>query len=113
MTSNKDATRWFSERQELSVARAIDGRRTINSGATRFNLGDVVTKSWMLECKTQMQEKRSFSIKKEWLEKAKEEAFATDKSHVALVFNFGGEDQTHNYYVISEEDFKRLLEIEY
>src|SRR5574344_1125670 len=113
MTSNKESTRWFSERQELSVARAIDGRRTINSGATRFNLGDVVTKSWMVECKTQMQEKQSFSIKKEWLEKAREEAFSTDKRHVAIASNFGGEDQSTNYYIISEQDFKRLVEMEY
>ena len=110
MTNNKNATRWYSERQELAIAKAIDGRRTINSGATVFGGGDVVTKRWMIEAKTQIEEKKTFSIKSEWLEKAREEAFSMKKDFMALAFNFGGENQTENYYVISERDFKRLKE---
>lgn len=110
ITHNKDATRWFSEQQELAIARAIDGRRTPNSGATKFFKGDVVTKRWMIEAKTQIEEKKTFSIKSEWLEKAREEAFSMKKDFMALAFNFGGENQTENYYVISERDFKRLKE---
>ena len=109
MTSNKDSTKWFSDRQELAVARAIDGRRTPMSGASKFSKGDVVTNNWLVECKTQTTEKKSFSIKKDWIEKATEEAFSTGKSHVAIAFNFAGEDQTQNLYVISERDFNTLL----
>lgn len=79
------------------------------SGASKFSKGDVVTNNWLVECKTQTTEKKSFSIKKDWIEKATEEAFSTGKSHVAIAFNFGGEDQTQNLYVISERDFKTLL----
>ena len=70
MTQNKESTKWFSDRQELAVSRAIDGRRTIMSGAAKFSKGDVVTNDWLIECKTQVKEKESFSIKKEWLKKA-------------------------------------------
>ena len=110
MTKNKEATKWFSDRQELAVANALGGHRTPMSGASNFYKGDVVTKDWMIECKTQTTEKKSFSIKKDWLEKATEEAFSTDKSHVALAFNFGGEDQSQNFYVICEKDMKYLID---
>ena len=112
MTQNKESTKWFSDRQELAVSRAIGGRRTVMSGAAKFSKGDVVTNDWLIECKTQVKEKESFSIKKEWLKKATEEAFSMNKSHVALAFNFGGENQSQNFYVISEKDFKRLVELE-
>ena len=37
MTQNKESTKWFSDRQELAVSRAIGGRRTIMSGAAKFS----------------------------------------------------------------------------
>lgn len=109
MTRNKDCTRYYSTLQEISVARAIDGRRTPNSGATFFTKGDVLTKTFCIECKTQVEEKKSFSIKKEWIEKLKEEAFASNKPNWAIAFNFGGEYQTTNYYIVDEKLFKKLV----
>jgi len=113
MTNNKDCTKYLSERQEQYIARAVDGRRTPMSGAGKFILGDVLTARYLIEAKTQMQEKKTFTIKREWLDKAREEAFATHKDSYALAFNFGGEaEQQNNYYVITEEDFKRLVNID-
>lgn len=112
MTNNKESTKWFSDRQELAVSRAVNGRRTLMSGAAKFSKGDVVTENWLIECKTQTEEKKTFSIKKEWLIKATEEAFSMNKSHVALAFNFGGENQSNNLYVVSEKDFRRLVELD-
>ena len=37
MTQNKESTKWFSDRQELAVSRAIGGRRTVMSGAAKFD----------------------------------------------------------------------------
>lgn len=109
MTRNKDSTRYYSTQQEISVARAIDGRRTPNSGATLFTKGDVVTKTFCIECKTQMDEKKSFSVKREWIDKLEEEAFASDKPNWAIAFNFGGERQNDNYFIINERLFKKLV----
>ena len=109
MTRNKDSTRYYSTQQEISVARAIDGRRTPNSGATLFTKGDVVTKTFCIECKTQMDEKKSFSVKREWIDKLEEEAFASDKPNWAIAFNFGGERQKDNYFIINERLFKKLV----
>ena len=109
MTKNKESTRYYSTQQEISVARAIDGRRTPNSGATLFIKGDVVTKTFCIECKTQIEEKKSFSVKREWIEKIKEEAFASNKDNWAIAFNFGGENQSENYYIVDEKLFKKLV----
>jgi hypothetical protein len=101
-------TRFYSSKQEKKVAKAVNGKQVANSGATAFNKGDVTTEDILIECKTCCDDKKSFSIKKEWLEKNKEEAFAMGKSYSVLVFNFG--PNSENYYVIDEKLFKRLKE---
>ncbi len=101
-------TRFYSSRQEKKVAKAVGGKQVSNSGATAFNKGDVTSDNFLIECKTCVEDKKSFSIKKEWLEKNKEEAFEMGKAYSALVFNFG--PSSENYYVIDERLFKRLKE---
>jgi len=103
-------TRFYSNQQEKQVAKAVGGTKTANSGATAFSKGDVATSGrdgWLIECKTCMSDKQSFSIKKEWLDKNKEEAFAMGKDHNALAFNFG--PNSRNYYVIDEKTFVELI----
>lgn len=56
-----------------------------------------------------MQPKSSFSIKKEWLTKLKEEQYATNKSYSSLCFDFG--DEKDRYYIIDENTFINVLEI--
>ena len=99
-------TRFYSNKQEKAVAKAVGGKKVSNSGATAFEKGDVVTDSMLIECKTCVENKKSFSIKREWLEKNKEEAFEMGKSYSVLVFNFG--PNTDNYYIIDERMFKML-----
>lgn len=106
---NKNSTRYFSTKQEKHVAKKLGGKRTPNSGATPFQKGDIELDDWLIECKTCTKEKQSFSIKREWLEKNEEEAFAMGKSHSALCFNFGEPHNTQNYYIVTEQEFKELL----
>ena len=53
---NKDSTRYYSDKHEKSVIKALGGRQTSNSGANRFEKGDVIIdKAYMLcECKCSM-----------------------------------------------------------
>lgn len=104
--SNKP-TRFYSNRQEKAVAKAVSGKKVANSGATPFSKGDVVTDAWLIECKTKCSEAKSFSIKKEWLDKNREEAFAMGKSYNALVFDYG---EGTRYYVIDEKTFLEMKE---
>ena len=99
-------TRFYSNRQEKHIAKVTNGKQTANSGATAFSKGDVRTDMFLIEAKTCVSEKKSFSIKKEWLEKNEEERFAMNKDYSALAFSFGDDV---NYYVISEKLFIKLV----
>ena len=102
------STRYYSNRQEKKIAKELGGKQVANSGATSFSKGDVRIKNWLIEAKTVTKEKDSFSIKKAWLLKNKEEAFAMNKPYSALAFNFGPDEE--NYYIIDEKLFKELVE---
>lgn len=106
---NKESTRYFSERHEESVCKALGAHRQPNSGAAKFNKGDTITDQFLIECKTCMSEKESFSIKKEWIEKNRKEAFQIGKPYHALCFNFGPGSQ--NLYVINESLMAKLVEV--
>lgn len=99
-------TRFYSGKQEKHIAKELGGKQVSNSGATAFNKGDVVLNNWLLEAKTKTKETNSFSIKKEWLLKNREEAFTMNKVFNALVFDFGDGE---NYYVVDEKTFKEML----
>lgn len=101
-------TRYYSKKQENAVAKAVNGKRNANSGATAFVKGDVQTKQFLIECKTSVKEKQSVSIAKNWITKNEEEAFAMNKPYSAVAFDFGDGQQ---YYVINEKLFKRLVEL--
>ena len=100
-------TRFYSNRQEKAVAKKVGGKQVANSGATAFSKGDVRTEDWLIECKTATMEKQSFSIKKSWLTKNREEAFAMKKSYNALCFDFG---DANRYYVVDERTFLKMKE---
>ena len=99
-------TRWHSNKQEKKIAQAVNGKKVPNSGATLFSKGDVTTNDgWLFEAKTKMTESKSFSIKREWIEKNKEEAFAMGKNYNALVIDFGDGKQ---FYLLDEKTFLRM-----
>ena len=106
--SNKP-TRWYSNKQEKQVAKAVGGKQVSNSGATAFHKGDVVTDLFLIECKTVTKEVKSVSIKHDWILKNEEERFAMNKQYSAIAFNFG--DSSENYYIIDEQLFLTLTKL--
>lgn len=56
-----------------------------------------------------MTPKLSFSIKKDWLIKNKEEKFSMGKLYNALCFDFG--DEKDRYYIIDEKMFKQIVQL--
>lgn len=99
-------TRFYSNQQEKKVAKALNGKQTANSGATKFVKGDINVNNFLLECKTVTKEQNTFTLHREWFEKNKEEAFAMGKDYNALVIDFGDGEQ---HYIIDERLFKKLL----
>ena len=100
-------TRFYSNRQEKKVAKAVKGKLVSNSGASDFTAGDIVTDLFLLECKTKTTASKSFTLKKEWFDKNREEAFEMGKPYSAIVVDFGDGE---NHYIINEKLFKILLE---
>lgn len=100
-------TRWYSNKQEKKVAKAVNGKQTANSGATAFQKGDIATNQFLIECKTKTKDCSSFTIKEDWLLKNEEEAFAMGKNNSALCFDFGP-NANKRYYIISERLFQLL-----
>lgn len=107
---NGSSTRYFSDKHEKSICKALGATQQSNSGAGRFRKGDVVHNeaSMLIEAKCSMSPKSSFSIKKDWIDKNKDEAFAIRKSNQSICFQF--EPDGENYYVINESLMKFLIE---
>lgn len=64
-------TRKYSNLQERRIAKKLQGKKQLNSGATMFAKGDVITDNFLVECKTKIKDSKSISIQKEWIEKLK------------------------------------------
>lgn len=103
-------TRQVSSAQEKRIEKALGAKRTTNSGAGKFDKGDLfIGSDWLIEAKTCMEPRKSFSIKRDWLDKLKEEQFATSKLYRTLCFDFG--DEKDRYYILDEHTFKQLIEL--
>jgi hypothetical protein len=102
-------TRTISDRQEKINAKRYEGRRTIASGSTPVDKGDVKGEGFRMECKST--EKKSFSLKLEDLHKLI--AQANDGEIPAFTIEFRPQDRAgkyEQYVVLPDAWFKELLE---
>lgn len=95
----KNSTRAKSSQQEKRIAKAMGGRQVIGSGSTPFLKGDVIAGKLFIEAKTKMEPSKSISVKKEWLEKAKDQSVAMRKEDCAVAISFGNPKE---YYIIED-----------
>lgn len=98
----------YSASQENDIARLLGGRVQSNSGGTRFGGGDVHTVRFFIEAKTPTKPQTSFSIKKEWIDKMREQAFEQGKHLSALAFRF--EPDGDDYFVINSRLMRELVQ---
>lgn len=107
---NKNATRTYSEEHEKSVCKELGAKQAPNSGAGRFLKGDVLHSdaSLLIECKCSMTEKKSFTIKKEWIDTVRQNAFTDRLANSCLCINFA--PNSPNYYVIDSKLMQMLVE---
>ena len=108
---DKISTREASSVQEKRIAQKLGGTVNPNSGAGMTKKGDVELSDigLLVECKTCMSPKQSFSIKKDWIEKNKQEAFMTRNNDSVIAFNFDYTDK-RDYYVINDKLMRFLVE---
>ena len=105
--SEQKPTRYYSSKQEQSIAKQFDGNQTKNSGATMFIKGDVSLDNFLIEAKTKTTHSKSITIHKEWIDKNKQEAIFMGKPYSAIAFNFGPDEENH--YIIDSELFEILI----
>lgn len=103
----KKPTRYYSDKHEKRTAKNLGAKVQTSSGSSSFLKGDVISNSCLIECKTATSEKKSFSIKKEWLDKIDEQCFEMGKKYPILAFDFGDGD---NYYILNELVMKKFVE---
>ena len=102
------ATRDYSDKQEKHIAKVTGGRVQSNSGGTKFGGGDVHTDKFFIEAKTPTKSQTSFTIKKEWITKMREQAYEQGKEESVLAFRFNP-NTDNDLYVLSQRQFLEYL----
>lgn len=95
----KNSTRAKSSQQEKRIAKAMGGKQVIGSGSTPFLKGDVIVDQLFIEAKTKMVPSQQITVKKAWIDKAKEQALSTRKRDYAIALSFGDPKE---YYLIED-----------
>ena len=101
-------TRDYSDKQEKHIAKVTGGRLQSNSGGTKFGGGDVHTDKFFIEAKTPTKSQTSFTIKKEWIDKMREQAYEQGKEEAVLAFRFNPNIDI-DLYVLNERQFLEYL----
>lgn len=102
----KNSTRAKSSQQEKRIAKAMGGKQVIGSGSTPFLKGDVVVDQLFIEAKTKMVPSQQITVKKEWIDKAKEQALSTRKRDYAVAISFGDPKE---FYIIEDTLMEELF----
>lgn len=82
---DKEATKYFSSRQESRVAAAMGWEVVSGSGARDFDPGDVIGDQWMAECKTHVTAGQKIKFMLSVWKKIKEEASSRFRYPVLIV----------------------------
>lgn len=107
---NPSRNKRISSLQEKRITKSfkdikITAKKQIASGARWYAKSDVITDKFQIEAKTKTSPSKSFSIKKEWIDKITEEALQ-NKRIPLLIISFGDGD---DYILINSKDFLSLI----
>lgn len=102
----KNSTRAKSSQQEKRIAKALGGKQVIGSGSTPFLKGDVIVDQLFIEAKTKMVPSQQITVKKAWIDKAKEQALSTRKRDYAIAISFGDPKE---FYIIEDTLMEELF----
>lgn len=102
----KTSTRAKSSQQEKRIAKAMGGKQVIGSGSTPFLKGDVIAGKLFIEAKTKMIPSQQITVKKEWVDKAREQSLAMRKEDFAIAVSFGDPKE---YYLIEDNLMEDLF----
>lgn len=92
--------------QEERIAKLFSGARTTQSGGGKWKKGDVLSDSFLIECKTTVTEKTAYSIKKEVLDKADSQRREMMLPFYAQAFTFGDDK---DFIILPANAMRHLL----
>lgn len=92
--------------QENRVANLFNGKRTPQSGAGKWRHGDVLSDNFLVECKTSLTPKPSYSIKKDILDKADRQRREMMKPFYAQAFTFGDDE---DFFILPTKSMLYLI----
>lgn len=102
-SKKKSNTKRKSIKQEKKLEKDLKAKRTPQSGAKATSPGDLMKGCYVLESKAT--EKKSMTVKKEWMDQLKENPILFSKIPV-LVLEFSKD----RYILMDEKDFQKLVE---
>jgi len=102
----RKSAKFNSKKQEKRVAKEIDGKTTLNSGALYFQKGDVRNEKYLIECKTT--KKAFYTMEVDVWEKIEREA-VSDGLRIPIM-QVDLLDGKQRYAVIEHADYKELKE---
>lgn len=92
------STKDFSNKQENLVAKYLGWKTVVGSGARDFHYGDVISSSWLGECKTHVSKQSSVVFNKNhWVKISDESVF--HHRNPALIVDDGTQDISNTYVV--------------
>lgn len=96
-------TKHYSDKQETIVAEYLGWKRVSASGARPFNKGDIVSDSWLCECKTHTAHVDSMKILKSVWKKLKSESMSCMKRPILIIDD--GTQKIASQVVVVESKF--------
>ena len=96
-----------SKKQEERIAKLFNTTPTPRSGGGNWKKGDVLSENYLIECKTSVTPKLTYSVKKLDLDKAKHEARQMRKENSILSFTIG--ENFEDYFIVDTKFIKDYL----
>ncbi len=100
--------RKLASKQDKRVSKKSGFNIQLNSGAMAGRKGDLIGYNILTETKTVETPRKTFQIKREWLDKIALQAFEMGKELGILIFSFG---DSEDFVCLRSEDFYKLYEI--
>ena len=106
----ENAGKIASVAQEERIAKLFRGKRTPQSGGGKWVCGDILAGKLLIECKTTVEPKLTYSVQKAVLDKANHEAREMGKESAVLAFTIG--ENFEDYFVVDTKFIKSYLELQ-
>lgn len=98
-----------SVEQENRIAKLFKASPTPQSGGGKWKKGDILSADYLIECKTTVEPKLTYSVKKSDIDKARHESREMGKKNFIFAFTMG--ENFDDYFVVDDKFMRDYLEL--